>query len=358
MIYDNIFLCDIVRISHLKCEKYNMRIVYIYVFTIILLLIISQIDANTKINFYEKFNPRLYRIPTITKEIRAKSFLKRAKYGRIIAHKTSIVICCLARNISKVYNKNRKRLTFIGKQFNKYKIIIFENDSEDSSRELLLKWSKEDPNVILLKCCEMGDCKCKLKLKKGYDLGMFSKKRINNMLLYRDKYLNYVKKFYNNYNYMLVVDFDLNGSTNINGLFNSLSYQNWNAIFINGRNPIPGNFGTFTKPYDGMAYIDINDNYNNTNQLKYVYNVLKMAYLIKNNKRLIPVKSAFNGYGLYKIKSILQCSYKGDQRCEHINLAKCMNDKGMNLFINPQWIGYFNQQAGGPFDILKSMLSS
>ena len=69
-----------------------------------------------------------------------------------------------------------------------------------------------------------------------------------------------------------------------------------------------------------------------------------MKYYTYDNQ-MIPVKSAFNGYGLYKIKSIMNSSYLGNLQCEHLNLAKDMINNKKKLFINPLWVGYFNKQG-------------
>ena len=72
-------------------------------------------------------------------------------------------------------------------------------------------------------------------------------------------------------------------------------------------------------------------------------------------KHFFEVKSAFNGYGIYKIKSILNCSYiSNNNACEHINFAKCLHDKGEKIFINYYWKGYFNRQGDSLLNILKS----
>ena len=271
---------------------------------------------------------------------------KQINTGIHRAEASSIVICALARNVSHVIEKNKKRLEIIGEKFKNYKIVIIENDSVDGSREKLDDWSKANSNVILLDCCDIGSCKCELKKRHGYDIGSISSERFQNMATYRDRYLAYVKKHFSNYEYMLVMDFDLDGSTNIEGLYISLSYDDWDAIFINGMSTIPGTCGLIAVPYDSLAY----RNENQSIDKKYNIVFLNLCMIIDNykhcNNKLTPVKSAFNGYGLYRIKSIINCTYSNNcDSCEHICLAKCMIANNKKLFINPAWYGYFNQQG-------------
>lgn len=333
-----------------------MRNIYKVILSIVLfilfLLIISQIEASTKINFHEIIHPKYYKLPTIN----YKNPKMNIKKGKQIAQTSTIAICGLARNVSRVLNKTKIRLEYIGKQFKDYRIIIFENDSNDGSRKLLSDWTKENNKVILLDCCELGSCDCLLKKKEGYSLGAFSKSRIDNMAFYRNQCLKAAKK--TNFDYLMVTDIDLNGQTNINGIYDSLSYDNWDAIFCNGQVGIFGTFGTLTIQYDAVAYVDINGEFDEkTNHLiKCVKNYSKMKYNVINNYSLVPVKSAFNGYGLYKLKSLKNISYYGHPLiCEHNSLAKQIIENGGKNYINPNWIGYFDLQGpGGLYEILKS----
>ena len=56
---------------------------------------------------------------------------------------------------------------------------------------------------------------------------------------------------------------------------------------------------------------------------------------VKKGDTLIPVKSSFSGFGIYKIKSIMNAHYQKDV-CEHIAFHEQMTQNGYNkLFINP-----------------------
>jgi hypothetical protein len=172
------------------------------------------------------------------------------------------------------------------------------------------------------------------------------------MARFRQKYLDYVNQSLSNYDYMLVIDFDLNGNADINGLFDSIANDDWGAIFCNGHTSIPGCFGLITVPYDSLAYLNENEDYNNIqiSALHLFYNNLRMATQTSHFSR---VKSAFNGYGLYKIPVLYNCSYIGnDNICEHINLAKCIDNNGEKIFINNKWMGYFDRQGDDPFKLL------
>lgn len=330
------------------------KISLILIITIVLITCLIKVEVSSGVNYHEKLYPTLYKLPSQSDIINLED--KDINKGHLRASQSKIAICCLARNNENVVEKSKNRFEYIGSHFKDYKIVLFENDSSDNTRDLLTQWSNENSNVVLLDCCEMGSCDCKLKQKSGYSMGSYSLQRLAKMARFRQEYLNFVNQKCADYDYMLVVDFDLDGNADINGLFDSLAKDDWGAIFCNGRTSIPGCFGLITVPYDSLAYIDENSSYDNitVSTFNLFHNNMSMEMLV-NTSHFGRVKSAFNGYGLYKINVLKNCSYIGDDNlCEHINLAKCINDKGEKMFINNKWLGYFNRQGDDPFKLMAS----
>ena len=348
--------------------RYFIKIIYnsnymikLFKFLLIIIIIIfylisTLIESHYKINYHKYWNPNLYKLPAVTNIDNIN--INNINKGKQIANNSNIVICGLARNISKHLEDTKIKMEYIGKQFKNYKILIFENDSEDNTRELLKKWSIDNLNIILLDCCQLNDCECKLKKKKGYEYGTFSNDRLKNMAIYRQQYINYINKNLSDYDYMLVTDFDLIGVININGLYDSLSKNDWDGIFCNGTVPMYGSYGLITVTcYDALALIiNKDDPYKND-----LINLIYRYYIVKKKSKqyhYLPVISAFNGYGIYKIKSIKDCTYIGNSDlCEHLNFNKCLIDKNSKLFINFKWIGYFDIQGDNPFKIIYELLS-
>lgn len=335
----------------------SLNIAILIILIIVICAIISFcIEYSINYNFHEYFNPKLYNQYGTHLIYNNNEYMKNIVVGKNIASKSKIVICSLARNISKIFKKTKSRLEYICSYFDEYKIILFENDSSDNSRELIRNWSQSNRNVILLKCCDLGSCDCKLKTRTGYGYGTFSQERFSKMALYRQQYLNFVNIYYKHFDYMLVVDFDLDGCININGLFDSIAKKDWGAIFCNGRISLPGSFGLKTIPYDLIAILFMEDNYNikSYGGFEILNKGFRMEYS-GYNSHFYQVKSAFNGYGLYRIKSLEGCSYISNSNvCEHINLAECLYNKGEKMYINYYWDGYFNRQGDSFLNILKS----
>jgi hypothetical protein len=57
---------------------------------------------------------------------------------------------------------------------------------------------------------------------------------------------------------------------------------------------------------------------------------------------LIPVRSAFGGFGVYQTKYLNSCYYEAfdqnnRQKCEHISFHDCIIENGGKIFINPKF---------------------
>jgi hypothetical protein len=328
------------------------------IYLIISLTILILFELYTGFNFHKFFNKNLYKctdlkINTNQCSNNCKLAIKyRISDGELKASKSKLVICGLSRNIEQLFDILKKRLEKTGSLFAEYKIVIFENNSNDNSRFLLKKWSQENNNVILLDCCSLGDCECDLK-KMVLDkdkIGMFNLIRMKKMAMYRNKYLDYVKKNLSFYDYMMVYDTDMEGCYSNDGLMHSISFNNWDMIASSIRAPLLGTFGLSTVIYDSLAYVDLKEKNikDDAKFYKQPFKWVKMNNGVNKQKKncdLFPVKSAFNGLAIYKVKSVLNSSYK-IATCEHIGLHVDMIKNGKDkLYINPFFTGYSGYQG-------------
>ena len=308
---------------------------------LISLILYDEYYESYYINKRNKLNKRNKRNNTINNN--------NVKQGYRHAKTHSINICALARDCGDSILNNKKIIEKIGKLFKSYKVILFENDSSDNTRDIIKQWEKENKNINLIRC--KNNPECKLKTKRGYDYGQFSKKRINKMGYYREQYLDLVKKSDYKYTIVIDIDLDLNG-LNLNQFAEVLSkHKIWNGVAINGRAFIPGTMGTITVPYDAIAFsLDkkINTNKNVTKNI--ISNYIKL-FKVYNNKDLIKIGSAFNGLCLYKTKALKNSTYlnNGDIVCEHLTFHKNID----NFYAAPNWIYYMNYQKNGGGSVFK-----
>lgn len=325
-------------------------IIFSIIFFFVIFFILEKYIFPNR-NVHEIIYPEIYKkeIPFYLTGLANKQDIIKIKKGIKTAKNKKIVICGLCRNIGyKKIKRMMEKIYNITKYFKEYKIVLFENDSTDNTRDIIKYYCSIDKNIKLLDCCSKNNCDCKLSFKTSYSSGVLSKNRIKNMAWCRNQYLNYVKKNYQNYDYLMVVDMDLNGNVSSSGFFHSLGYDEWDAIFINGRVSTPGLLGIGTIAYDSLAYNKIGPIKKKTTQYELVDDLFHLNGKIKINKKkgLFRVISAFNGIGIYKIPSILNASYDSKTACEHIDFHTNMIRNGKNkLYINPKFMGYFEMQG-------------
>jgi len=340
-----------------------MSVVYaILIILIIILLVFIEYSYFVHVNFHKYFYPHLY--TNINEHITdIPEFYKRTLEGKRIAQKSKIVICGLCRNSGPHLSHFIDRIKKTCDMFRDYKMVFFENDSSDDTRKILKSKSKNNNHIVLLKCCEEGQCNCILGNKNMYDLGSFSQTRMKKMSYFRNRYLDYVKKNLSDYDYMFVIDMDLGdqGEYSDHGILHSLSFKDWDMISINGRTSLPGSYGMVTVPYDLLAYANTYSDLDNKNittkgiRMIHDINYTRYTDYLSKKTSLLKVASSFNGICIYKINSILNSSYDYKTPCEHRDFHKKMIDNGFNkIFINPYFIGYFSIQ--GPRNNILSLM--
>lgn len=264
-----------------------------------------------------------------------KSFFKDKK----------VIITGLARDSEKSIGYAMTNVYQLVKHFKNYKIIIVENDSIDNTRKLLLDWNKSDPNIEILGCNDINLPECKLQLPRTIQHnGTFS--RIEKMVYLRNIYIDHIKKYYPDYDYVIVYDFDLRCSISDNGFLTS-------GHFFKSDPSIDclSSLGLFdaiykTVYYDPYAHVDQLTKHLNhkVDKDKFIWYKYDMDNFI--NKNLIKVYSSFGGMSIYNLKSLINtkyCTYKmnndnDDHICEHVCLHKNMN----NIYINGNMILYID----------------
>lgn len=253
-----------------------------------------------------------------------------------------IVITGLARNISKRIRTNLKLSRLLGSYFEKYKIIIFENDSEDDTRNVIKRAMKFDPNIRLIESNIYPDCK--LRFPNLYSYGVISRQRIAKMAFYRNVCNHFIFKYYTNYDFVIVMDMDMEGNIPILKILESIRVldksSTWSAISANGRSPIPGSLGNLDTMYDAMAFCENDQDMaeseyrNHTSFKSIIAKYIRMMRLSMVGKRYCLVKSAFNGLCIYKLEDIKNCNYTDEHVCEHISLHKQFSKLNKSMAID------------------------
>lgn len=333
--------------------SYYMIEVYIYFFT--------------NLSYFDLVNPALFNRTIIDKEFvnryvkipNSKKYEEKIKSGYENAKKKRIVLSGLARDVELRTPDSIKKLEGIGECFEDYRIVMFENDSDDDSRKLLQEWSDKNDKVILMDCCDEGSCDCKLKMTDSYSTGWAGSKRIEKMRKYREKVLRYVTHHFYDFDYYLIYDFDLQGGIYLDGLITSFEKENWDMVFARGLQSMPKITNNRLILYDSLPYIPTNLSFTHDKSLRYMFRKFDNDLGKKKvGSDFVRCKSGFNGLAIYKMKSIVDKTYTNTNfYCEHIDLNYDMYNKGFkNIFYNPNMILFAGQPGPDRIELLKNPL--
>ena len=299
---------------------------------VLLELVIEIILMFCGVNVHKHFVPDMYETKLRRKTIREHFLVDEVgleeKVRRGVGNMAGrrIVVCAIVRNIEEYFPECIEKIMIFTEGFKDYRIVLFENDSGDRTREYLKRWEGSDKRVKLLDCCEEGSCECKLKMVDLKSTYGNTYNRISKMAQLRNRCLEYVKKQYMDYDYMLVADADIGGGVYKEGYQTCFANDDWDAIFARGTRPFPFMFGRINAMYDGLSFRDKDGNGN--------FFILQGVYNRRVGSDMVPVRSAFNGAGIYRIKSIKGAKYDSKMGCEHIDF----NSNFKRLYANPSFI--------------------
>jgi hypothetical protein len=307
---------------------------------------------------YDLSHPRIYTdnfielddltLPKVSDQEISRFIQDQVEPGKKKAAQSRIVIGALARDVRSTLEGMKKKIQGLGSLFKDYRVVIFENDSTDGTRLLLQKWQLENPKIQLLTCCEDGDCECRLSVKNLHRVGMESPQRMDKLRHFRQRVLRHVQKHYSEFDYYMIIDFDLPGAIYRDGFLSTFSRSDFDMVFARGLTTFPI---INTALYDGIAYLSATDSFDNdSNDLETAIEINKDLRSLRIGGPWAPARSGFNGMAIYRMKSILNATYvlpNGKKhRCEHIDLHYDMYQKGhRRIFYNPSMILFAGHQG-------------
>lgn len=242
------------------------------------------------------------------------------------------------------------RIRELARYFKDYRIVFVENDSYDDTREHLLREAQKDDRVIVLcdghtpvnrKTCDLGV----RSVEKGGDKENSLATRVRVLGKCRQVYWDYVQENYSDFNYMCVLDWDLDGKLSIPGFFHGLYYARHFTDVVASN--------SFYKKKNGLFLIY--DTYPLLNHHRCEY--LKKNKLYEDqmaNVRLrdkifygtaypFPIESAFGGLALYNLQKIQHKTPNYlDRRCP-VECEHSTFHKDLEVFLDP-WMTFFITQ--------------
>ncbi len=248
--------------------------------------------------------------------------------GQSRMRQSTAVICGLARDVAEVLPVTIARIARIGECFGDYRVVIYENDSRDDTRPLLLAWARHNHRVHLI-AETIGDPvnPCARCLQ-----------RATRMANYRNRYLDVLRSEFASFDYALVLDTDLKGGWSYDGIANTIGHDGWDFVGSNGiifkrlgrdlNVPIQYDAWAFRWDADFSALPT-----GSVNDLQW-----------QRGQPLVPVTSCFGGLGVYRMPALLSARYSGWDS-EHIPLHQLMRNNGFHrMFINPSQIALYGRR--------------
>lgn len=260
--------------------------------------------------------------------------------GKLFLKDKKIVIAGLARNIANNIEQSLSKLVSFAENAKEYKIIIFENDSEDNTREKLDNLKNNNSNIITIYA--------------QYNRPQFGQVQDTERTLALAEYRNIVKDYISvnlsDYDFTIISDMDFIDFSDL-GCYNSFG---WFANHSDTIDAISGNsfeYKNVTSPdhkslwnYDSWAF-----RYTWWNQLP-ILNSMTFSgmlwfgfFIMPVGSTILPVNSAFGGMTIYKTNQFVQGTYDGYD-CEHVcfHYSLKQNIPSFQLVLNPSQIMLFN----------------
>lgn len=256
-------------------------------------------------------------------------------------NKSSVIVCSIVRNAEKGLKKNIPVIKELCQYFKCYKVVIYENDSTDSTKILLQSWMDEDPDHVIALLNDTDSSSTIPNAQSVKANPFFCKKRISKMAAIRNHYLDYIEKEKLEADYLIVVDLDV-AELFLEGILTSFSdAPEWDAVTAFGYSTSP----SFRRRYhDSYALVEYgNENIPQTE--KSIQNAAISFIKKLKTSQWIRVYSAFGGLAIYRFDKIKGLRYKiisnedprVEVRCEHFSLYQQMSKKeDCRIYVNPQ----------------------
>lgn len=275
----------------------------------------------------------------------------------------NVVIAALARDCAESLNKNIPLIEELRKRFSWSQVVVIENDSIDSTKEILFTWEKNSKGIKIISQ-DFGN-----KTIPDQTIEMSSPTtslyRIEKMALYRNMYMEYIDMIEHKIDYVIVIDIDIK-KFSVDGLLNSIVKvnQDWGGIFSNG--VTTRKFLGFTSKiyYDIFAIYE----YPISDFFSYSDDSLKKSFISINKnikqQKFYNIVSAFGGVGIYKYeairllryKALANLSNKNEGVCEHIPFNMAIVNSGYKNYIARDFLLEYGTHNFGL--VLKSLLPS
>ena len=249
--------------------------------------------------------------------------------GRERMRAGTAVICGLARNVAVELPNTIARIERLGELFADYRVLIYENDSVDETKNILFRWQLTNARVSILS--EIRNDPVNLPVRCRH--------RATRMATYRNQCRDYVAAHWDSFDYVVIIDTDLAGGWDFDGIAHTFGHDDWDFV---------GSYGVLH--VCSWSHLDRLVHYDAWAFRRYgtyvaipTKTVNRMHWRL--GSRMLPVFSCFGGLGVYRMDAVLASRYSGED-CEHVTFHRRMRRRGFGrMFLNPNQITFYGRKV-------------
>lgn len=272
----------------------------------------------------------------------ADSCAEKVNAGAALMQDSSVAIVGLARNCGPALQKNLDRALDLAAECGEFSIHIEENDSTDTTRQVLVDYCRDRSNVTAT-MQTLG------RKQRGNE---FAGPRTQALAEYRAACQSWVRDCAADADYVVVVDWDQQGGWSQFGVLNGFgwlasmpeAYGMASVSMLESRIATTSGGGlslsTGWLHYDAWA-LRLNAYYDDYGA---GLGAWKHQWLPLVGSDPVPMRSAFGGLCIYRTQDYLAGTYSGED-CEHVTFHRTIaGHTGRTLYLNPtqrcvmQWL--------------------
>jgi len=296
---------------------------------IIILVFAGLLIFKGKATLHERLFPRLYNTIDFPEDhfppADPKNYLRKVAAGYEKMKAVKVVICGVTKDDGAILPLTMARIEKTGGLFRNYRVIIYENDSQDNTPDILKQWQTVNPRV-------------KIITESIADTPLMGITRTERLAFFRNRYLQHIRESgeYADYDFVIVADMDLKGGWSNDGIATSFAHSGWDIVAGNS-----------------IGYHNLRKSYYDIFALRpktilntgFVYKIIGDGWQLRRGDPLISVQSGFGGLALYRKEAIISRQYSGtvngQTMCEHVSLNA---DHSLRCFLNPSQITLIGTQ--------------
>jgi glycosyltransferase involved in cell wall biosynthesis len=277
-------------------------------------------DKRTFIYFYIAIIIFLLSMTFMCYRIRKEPF----DYGAtdVIMRGKHVVFGCTVRNVEPYLPTLLGHIERCGNRFASWRLVVYENDSTDRTRNILQEYDRDNINCI-------------------FEDGVAETSRTKRLAHGRNVILDKIRSLPGPVDYVIILDAD---DINVSGRFVDTilncfdpSLDPWDVMTGNQLNSYYYDIWALRyKPIIDWDIINTSKNFDATN------------VHFPENMKPFQVDSAFGGIAIYRWDSMKHCKYVGEykadnphgypagtEKCEHVDLNECIRHNGGSIWIHP-----------------------